>query len=52
MNEEYKDMFYLPVRVAELQTSFSRKQYFLPISFDELKRNNNLSQAPGWQNYD
>ncbi len=52
MNEEYKDMFYLPVRVAELQTSFSRKQYFWPISFDELKRNNNLSQAPGWQNYD
>lgn len=52
MNEEYKDMYYLPVRVAELQTSFSRKQYFWPISFDELKRNKNLSQAPGWQYYD
>ncbi len=29
MNEEYKDMFYLPVRVAELQTSFSRKTVLL-----------------------
>lgn len=52
MNEEYRDMFYMPVRVPNLQTSFSRKQYFWPISFDELKRNKNLTQAPGWHDYD
>ena len=51
MNEDYRDAFYLPVRVADLQTSFSRKQYFWPVSYDELKRNKNLSQAPGWQDY-
>lgn len=51
MNEENRDLFYMPVRVADLQTSFSRKQYFWPVSYDELKRNKNLTQAPGWQDY-
>lgn len=52
MNEEHRDGFYMPVRVANLQTSFSRKQYFWPIHYDELKRNKNLTQAPGWHDYD
>ncbi len=52
MNEEYRDGFHMPVRVPNLQTSFSRKQYFWPIHYDELKRNKNLTQAPGWQYYD
>lgn len=44
--------FYNPVRVPKLQTSFSRKQYFWPVSWDELKRNKNLTQAPGWRDYE
>ena len=52
MDEAHRDGFYMPVRVANLQTSFSRKQYFWPIHYDELKRNQNLTQAPGWQDYD
>jgi len=52
MDKANRDMFYVPVRVSDLQSSFSRKQYFWPVSYDELKRNKNLSQAPGWQYYD
>ena len=44
--------FHNPVRVPKLQTSFSRRQYFWPISWDELKRNKNLTQAPGWKDYE
>lgn len=52
VNRDHRDAFYTPVRVANLQTSFSRKQYFWPITYDELKRNKNMTQAPGWQDYD
>lgn len=52
MSKDYRDGFHMPVRVANLQTSFSRKQYFWPVYYDELKRNKNLVQAPGWQDYD
>lgn len=44
--------FYNPVRVPKLQTSFSRRQYFWPVSWDELRRNKNLTQAPGWKDYE
>ena len=44
--------FYNPVRVPKLQTSFSRRQYFWPISWEELRRNKNLTQAPGWRDYE
>lgn len=52
INEANKEGFYMPVRVPNLQTSFSRKLYFWPLHYDELKRNKNLTQAPGWQYYD
>lgn len=52
MNEASRDDFYRPIRVAEVQTSFSRKQYFWPITYDELRRNKNLTQAPGWLDFD
>ena len=47
-----RDYFYERVRVPNLQTAFSRKMYFWPINYDELKRNKNMTQAPGWQDYD
>nr|MDE6853773.1 RagB/SusD family nutrient uptake outer membrane protein [Muribaculaceae bacterium] len=35
--------------VYSLPTVFSDKMYFWPISKNELKRNHNLVQNPGWQ---
>lgn len=52
MDRAHAEAFYTPVRVAGVQTAFSRKQYFWPISYDELKRNKNMTQAPGWLDYD
>ena len=52
MDEANKEAFYVPVRVAGVQTAFSRKQYFWPMNYDELQRNKNMTQAPGWQDYD
>lgn len=52
MNDAHAVQFYTPVRVPYLQTAFSRKQYFWPITYDELKRNKNMTQAPGWEDYD
>lgn len=52
MTENQRDEFYQPVRVSKLQTSFSRRQYFWPMSYVELKRNKNMTQAPGWLDYD
>lgn len=52
MNKAHATEFYTPVRVPDLQTSFSRRQYFWPITYSELKKNKNMTQAPGWQDYD
>lgn len=45
-------LFYSPVRVPLLQTSFSKKMYFWPVHWDELRRNKRMTQAPGWQSFD
>lgn len=45
-------LFYSPVRVPLLQTSFSKKMYFWPIDWDELRKNKRMTQAPGWQSFD
>lgn len=52
MSKNHAADFYTPVRVAYLQTAFSRKQYFWPIAFSELKRNARMTQAPGWEEED
>ena len=52
MDKKHRSAFYTPVRVPNIQTTFSRKQYFWPITYDELKKNKNMTQAPGWQDYD
>lgn len=48
-NREY---FYERVAIPHLVTSFSRKMYFWPVRYDELKKNKRLTQAPGWQSFD
>ncbi len=45
-------LFYSPVRVPLLQTAFSQKMYFWPIDWDELRKNNRMTQAPGWPSFD
>lgn len=47
--KDSRDHFYEQVVVSSVQTAFSQKQYFWPVSWDELKRNARLTQAPGWQ---
>lgn len=46
------ELFYSRVGVPQLQTAFSRKMYFWPIAYDELKKNIHMTQAPGWETYD
>jgi len=42
------DLFHTPVPVPSLPTTFSRKMWFWPIHHSELRRNNRLTQNPGW----
>ncbi len=48
MGSQEKDLFHRPVAVWTLKTTFADKMWFWPISLDELKRNNRLTQNPGW----
>ena len=50
--KEYREAFYEQVVVPSIQTSWSIKQYFWPIAYDELKKNVRLTQAPGWPSFD
>lgn len=52
MTKQNAALFYSPVRVPLLQTSFSKKMYFWPIDWDELRKNRRLTQAPGWPSFD
>lgn len=49
MTKNQQDEFQQIVPVYDLPTVFSDKMYFWPISTDELKRNKNLVQNPGWK---
>lgn len=50
--ESSRDDFMKVIPVYNLQSTFSEKMYFWPISFTELKRNKKLTQNPGWQSND
>lgn len=52
MTEAQRDLFHTPVVVSSIPTTFSDKMWFWPISKTELKRNNRLTQNPGWQTHD
>lgn len=40
--------FYTPVEATSLPSIFTTKMWFWPIHHDELKRNKELTQNPGW----
>ena len=48
MDEANRDLFHTPVNSWGLQSTFSDKMWFWPISHSELKRNKRLTQNPGW----
>lgn len=48
MDANNRDLFHVPTISKELTSVFTRKMYFWPIPLDELKRNKNLVQNPGW----
>ncbi|RXF71834.1 RagB/SusD family nutrient uptake outer membrane protein [Arcticibacter tournemirensis] len=48
MGSQERDLFHRPVAVWTLKTTFADKMWFWPISLSELKRNNRLTQNPGW----
>ncbi len=52
MTDKQKDDFQRIVPVYSLPTVFSTKMYFWPIPLEELKRNKNLVQNPGWKYFD
>ncbi|MDO5570763.1 MAG: RagB/SusD family nutrient uptake outer membrane protein [Bacteroidales bacterium] len=50
--KDSRDFFYEQVVVSSIQTAWSKKSYFWPISYNELKKNKRLTQAPGWPSFD
>ena len=52
MTQSQREEFHQVVPIYNLPTIFNDKMYFWPISTNELKRNKNLVQNPGWQYYD
>lgn len=48
MTEAQRDLFHTPVVISSIPTIFVKKMYLWPISHDELRRNNRLTQNPGW----
>lgn len=48
MTVNEKEQFHTPVE-SEILNCFAEKTYFWPIHRDELRKNNRLTQNPGWQ---
>ena len=48
----YRNQFYEQVPISSIQVAFSKKQYFWPIAWEELRRNKRLTQAPEWPSFD
>ena len=46
--KELPDLFHTPVEIPSLPSIFTLKMWFWPIHHDELKRNKELIQNPGW----
>lgn len=48
--KEQAVLFHTPVAIPSLPSIFTLKMWFWPIHFDELRRNKELTQNPGWTN--
>jgi hypothetical protein len=48
----YRELYYEQVVISSIQTAFSKKQYWWPIAWEELRRNKRLTQAPEWPSFD
>ncbi len=52
MERNQRDLFEIPVKIPSLPTVFVNRMYLWPLSPTELKRNNKLTQNPGWETFD
>ena len=41
-------LFHTPMEIPEMRNIFTTKMWFWPIDHAELRRNNKLTQNPGW----
>ena len=48
MTQAQRNLFHTPVAVWSFPTTFAKRMWFWPINHEELKRNNRLTQNPGW----
>ena len=48
MANDTRQAFYVPTPVSYIKKVFLPKMYLFPFPTDELKRNVNLTQNPGW----
>ena len=48
-DEDKIQLYYVPTAITSMPKNFEQKMYFFPIPTEELKRNVNMTQNPGWQ---
>lgn len=48
VTDDRKELFHTPVAIPSLPSIFTLKMWFWPIHWDELRRNKELTQNPGW----
>ncbi|MFD1771675.1 RagB/SusD family nutrient uptake outer membrane protein [Sphingobacterium suaedae] len=48
--KDQAELFHRPVEIPSLPSIFTLKMWFWPIHYDELRRNRELTQNPGWTN--
>ena len=49
---ELWNIWHSPVEIPQVPAIFAEKMYLWPISHNELRRNRNLTQNPGWTYFD
>lgn len=49
VGETEREKFYIPTMVTSIPRYFEQKMYLWPIPNDEIKRNVNMTQNPGWE---
>jgi hypothetical protein len=52
VTKAYRELYHEQVVISSIQTAFSKKLYWWPIAWDELRRNGRLTQAPEWPSFD
>ena len=51
-DNQQRDLWHMPREISLVPAIFSEKMYLWPISKDELRKNRNMIQNPGWKIFD